>query len=92
MFFAVAVVLVVAWLLGFSVFHVAGSLIHLLLLLALISIVWHFMSGRRTTICTAGERVNTCPRRSSPASVARRRVMGREGIEITSAVRGRCTT
>ncbi len=50
MFFALAVVLVVAWLLGFSVFHVAGSLIHLLLLLALISIVWHLMSGRRTTI------------------------------------------
>jgi hypothetical protein len=50
MFFAVAVVLVLAWLLGFSVFHVAGSLIHLLLLLALISIVWHLMSGRRNTI------------------------------------------
>lgn len=50
MFFAVALVLVVAWLLGFSVFHVAGSLIHLLLLLALISIVWHLMNGRRNTI------------------------------------------
>jgi hypothetical protein len=50
MFFALAVVLVLAWLLGFSVFHVAGSLIHLLLLVALISIVWHLVSGRRTTI------------------------------------------
>lgn len=50
MFFALAVVLVLAWLLGFSVFHVAGSLIHLLLLLALISVVWHLLSGRRNTI------------------------------------------
>jgi hypothetical protein len=47
MFAAVAVVLVLAWLLGLSVFHVAGSLVHLLLLLALISILWHFISGRR---------------------------------------------
>ena len=48
MFFALAVILVVAWLLGFSVFHVAGGLIHLLLLLAVIAILWHFISGRRT--------------------------------------------
>jgi len=49
MFVTLAVVLVVAWLLGFSVFHVAGGLIHLLLLLAVISIVWHFIGGRRST-------------------------------------------
>ena len=50
MFFAIAVVLVVAWLLGIGVFHVAGGLIHLLLLVALISIVWHFLSGRRAAL------------------------------------------
>ena len=50
MFFAIAVVLVVAWLLGIGVFHVAGGLIHLLLLVALISIVWHFFSGRRAAL------------------------------------------
>ena len=50
MFVAVAVILVVAWLLGFSVFHVAGGLIHLLLILALIAIVWHFIGGRRGTV------------------------------------------
>lgn len=50
MFAALAFVLIVAWLLGFSVFHVAGSLIHLLLLVAVISIVWHFVSGRRSTV------------------------------------------
>ncbi|HEV8150736.1 MAG TPA: lmo0937 family membrane protein [Gemmatimonadales bacterium] len=50
MLFALAVILVVAWLLGFIVFHAAGGLIHLLLLLALISIVWHFVRGRRTIV------------------------------------------
>jgi hypothetical protein len=50
MLFALAVILVVAWLLGFTVFHVAGGLIHLLLLLAVISILWHFIRGRRTIV------------------------------------------
>ncbi len=50
MLFALAVILVVAWLLGFTVFHVAGGLIHLLLLLAVISILWHFIRGRRTVV------------------------------------------
>lgn len=48
MLFTLAVILVVAWLLGFTVFHVASGLIHILLLLALISILWHFVRGRRT--------------------------------------------
>jgi len=50
MFVTLAIILVVAWLLGFSVFHVAGGLIHLLLLLAVISILWHFIGGRRTVL------------------------------------------
>lgn len=50
MFAALAVVLVLAWLLGFGVFHVAGGLIHLLLLLAIIAILWHFVTGRRGTV------------------------------------------
>ena len=50
MIFTLAVILVVAWLLGFSVFHVAGGLIHLLLLLAVIAIVWHFLGGRRRIV------------------------------------------
>ena len=44
-FFAV---LLVAWLLGFSVFHVAGGLIHILLVLAVISLILHFVRGGRT--------------------------------------------
>ncbi len=50
MLYTLAVILVVAWLLGFSVFHVAGGLIHLLLVLAVISILWQVISGRRARL------------------------------------------
>jgi hypothetical protein len=40
-------VLLVAWIGGFTVFHVAGGLIHLLLLFAVISLVLHFVVGTR---------------------------------------------
>ena len=49
MLFTIAIVLLVLWALGFGVFHVAGGLIHLLLILALISVIYHFMTGRRST-------------------------------------------
>jgi hypothetical protein len=39
-------VLLVAWVLGFAAFHVAGGLIHILLVLAVISLVIHLVSGR----------------------------------------------
>jgi hypothetical protein len=41
------VILLVAWILGFGVFHVAGGLIHILLIVALISLVLHFIRGPR---------------------------------------------
>jgi hypothetical protein len=41
------VILLIAWIGGFTVFHVAGALIHLLLILALVSLVMHFLMGRR---------------------------------------------
>ena len=50
MFLALAVILGIAWLLGLTVFHIAGGLIHLLLIVALVSIVWHFVSGRRKIV------------------------------------------
>ena len=43
-----AVLLIVAWLLGWGVFHVAGGLIHLLLVLAVIVFLVNFFTGRRT--------------------------------------------
>ncbi|HSS99829.1 MAG TPA: lmo0937 family membrane protein [Terriglobales bacterium] len=40
-------VLLIAWVGGFTVFHVAGAFIHLLLILAIVSLVMHFLMGRR---------------------------------------------
>ncbi len=42
------VILLIAWVGGFTVFHVAGGLIHLLLIFAVISLIMHFVSGART--------------------------------------------
>lgn len=47
MFLAIGIVLLVLWLGGFFVFHVTAAFIHILLVLALIAIVWNFVSGRR---------------------------------------------
>ena len=47
MFLILAVVLVVLWLGGFTLFHVSSFLIHLLLIFAVISIIMHFVTGRR---------------------------------------------
>jgi hypothetical protein len=38
--------LFVAWVLGWFVFHLAGGLIHILLVVAVISLVVHFVRGR----------------------------------------------
>jgi hypothetical protein len=43
-----AVILFVAWILGWGVFHVAGGLIHLLLVVALVVFLVNFITGRRT--------------------------------------------
>ena len=42
------VILLIAWLGGFLVFHVAGGLIHLLLVFAVVSLILHFLMGART--------------------------------------------
>lgn len=49
MFLILAVVLVILWIGGWTVFHVSGFLIHLLLIFALISVVMHFITGRRAS-------------------------------------------
>lgn len=41
----IGIALVVLWLFGFFLFHVLGSLIHLALIVAIVAIVWHFVSG-----------------------------------------------
>ena len=42
----IGLVLLVMWLLGFVAFHVTSGVIHVLLVLALISIIVHFLRGR----------------------------------------------
>ena len=50
MFIALFFVLLVAWVMGFTVFHVAGGLIHLLLVVAAISLVLHLVRGGRAVV------------------------------------------
>jgi hypothetical protein len=50
MFIGLFFLLLVAWVLGWTVFHVAGGLIHLLLVLAFISLVVHFVRGGRAAV------------------------------------------
>jgi len=42
-----AIILLVAWVLGWGVFHVAGGLIHLLLVIALVVFLYNLITGRR---------------------------------------------
>jgi len=42
------VVLLLAWIMGWTVFHVASAMIHVLLFFAVISLILHFVFGRRT--------------------------------------------
>jgi hypothetical protein len=46
MWLIIALVLVVLWAGGFFAFHAAGFLIHILLILAVISLILHFVTGR----------------------------------------------
>ena len=46
MFLEIALVLIILWALGFS-FHILGGLIHILLVVALIAIIWHFVTGKK---------------------------------------------
>jgi hypothetical protein len=49
MIWTIVVVLLILWLLGFSL-HVAGGLIHLLLVVALVVLVINLINGRRSSI------------------------------------------
>lgn len=47
MLWTVFVILLILWILGFS-FHIAGSLIHILLVIAVIVLIVNLITGRRT--------------------------------------------
>ena len=44
------IILLIAWILGWGVFHVASGLIHILLIVAVIALILHFVRGARTTV------------------------------------------
>ena len=48
MLWTIAVILVILWLLGAFAFHVAGGLIHLLLVIAVIVVIYQLVTGRRS--------------------------------------------
>ncbi len=43
-----AVVLIVAWLMGWLVFKVAGGLIHVLLVIAVVVFIYNMITGKRS--------------------------------------------
>jgi hypothetical protein len=47
MLLILAIILALAWVTGFTVFHVAGAAIHLLIVVAVISLVLHLVRGRK---------------------------------------------
>jgi len=49
MFIALAILLALAWIFGFTVMHVSSFAIHLLIVLAIVSVVVHLFRGRRAT-------------------------------------------
>ncbi len=49
MFLTLFVILLIAWLLSFMAFHVVNAAIHILLIVAVISLILHFVRGGRTT-------------------------------------------
>jgi Family of unknown function (DUF5670) len=49
MILILAIILAMAWLLGFTVFHVASAAIHFLLVLAVVGVIVHVVRGRDRT-------------------------------------------
>jgi Family of unknown function (DUF5670) len=49
MLWTIFVILLILWLLGFS-FHIAGSLVHLLLVIAVVVLIINLLSGRSTAV------------------------------------------
>jgi hypothetical protein len=47
MLMVLAIVLLILWALGAFAFHVAGGLIHLLLVIAVIVLIYRLVTGRR---------------------------------------------
>jgi hypothetical protein len=46
----IAAVLIICWLLGLFAFHISAGSFHILLVVGLILLVMHFVTGRRATV------------------------------------------
>ncbi len=42
----IGIIALLVWIFGFLVFHIAGGLIHIALIIAAVLIIWHFVRGR----------------------------------------------
>ena len=49
MFLTIAIILLILWALGFFLFPVVGGLVHIVLVIAVIALVWHFIKGKNRT-------------------------------------------
>jgi hypothetical protein len=49
MFLILAIILGLAWITGFGIFHVASAAIHVLIVLAIISVLLHVVRGKKST-------------------------------------------
>ena len=47
MLLTIAVIILILWALGLFAFHVTSGLIHILLVIGIIVLIWHFVAGRR---------------------------------------------
>lgn len=50
MWIGLAVLLLVVWALLKFAFAIAGGLVHILIVLAVIALIWHFVAGARTRV------------------------------------------
>jgi hypothetical protein len=50
MLMLLAILLAIAWVLGWGVFHVASAAIHILIVLAVVSLILHLLRGGGRTI------------------------------------------
>ena len=50
MWIAIGIILLLLWAGGFLMFHTAGFLIHILLIVAVVAFILHFVTGRRTAV------------------------------------------
>ena len=46
----IGAIVLIAWLLGMTAFHVTGGLIHIALVVGVIMLIMHFVTGRRGTV------------------------------------------